>query len=309
MKKVIITGADGFIGRYLVWDFIKNNYKVYGIVRNLKKAEKVLGDIQELQLIECEMSRYEELLGNEELKQCDAVLHFAWAGVSSDESQNPKKQLENVDNSCVLMNVTKELGIRKFLYAGSLMEYEHMKAFSNGFYNVSMRNIYHVAKNTARYMLKIIANNNNITFYEVTISNVYGVGEVSKRFINTVMRNMILNKKMGLTAGEQLYDFIYIEDAARAIRLVLEKGENNRDYYIGNKSQRKLKDFVVEMREEINPQYELLFGEIPFRGVTLDYTEFDTKGIYTDCDFHPCYDFKAGVRKTIAWLKEFGINE
>ncbi len=304
MKRIIITGADGFIGRYLVFEFVKNEYEVYAIVRNLEKAKNILGDIRHLHIIQCSMDQYATLHTYSCLKKIDAVLHFAWSGVSSEESKDPQIQLENVASSCVLMNEAKQLGIKKFLYAGSLMEYEHLKAFSEGFYNVSMRNIYHVAKNTARNMLKIIANNNDIDFFEITISNVYGVGEISNRFINTAMRNMLSNKPMQFTAGEQLYDFIYIEDAANAIRLVLEKGKKNKDYYIGNIIQKKLKDFIIEMRDEINPNYELKLGEIPFRGISLNYTEFDTKGIYTDCGFEPQYDFNMGVRKTADWLKD-----
>ena len=224
MKKVLLTGANGFIGSYVLNELIQHGYYVYALIRDIKKVN-CINTSASVSYITCDMEQYLDLKNRAELKNIDAILHLAWAGVSNIEDQGYEVQLANVKYSCDLMEVARYLKIPVFLYAGSLMEFEHLKAFSENYYNVSKRNIYHVAKFSARNMLQILANNYDIIFLPITISNVYGVGEISNRLINTAIRKMLSNTPMPFTSAKQLYDFIYISDAATAIRLVLEQGK------------------------------------------------------------------------------------
>lgn len=304
MRKVILTGADGFIGRNLANELLKDDYLIYAVVRDIEKARCLMKNTERVIYISCEMKKYENLLQYSELREVEQILHFAWSGVSDTNKQGYVDQLENVKASCDLMHIGIKLGIKKFLFAGSLMEFEHKKAFESGYYKVSERNIYHVAKNTARNMLQIIANNHGINFQLITISNVYGVGEKSSRLINTAIRNMLKGQKMSFTLAEQNYDFIYIEDAVRAIKLVAEVGKSNKNYYIGNKEQRPLKNFLYELRDTVAPTVELGIGELPYKGVSLEYNEFDTNGLYDDFHFNIIYDFREGIKKTAEWIKK-----
>lgn len=302
MKKVIITGANGFIGCNLVQEMLKNNYYVYAIVRDKSLAKQKIKMDSRIYLIECDMNYYEKLLDYPELKNISIILHFAWAGVSDKYSMDYITQLNNVKCACDLQKVATQLGIKRFVFADSIMEYEHLKAFEKGFYQVSMRNTYHVAKMAARNLLQLRAANTNMEFIPIVISNIYGIGENSPRLINTAIRNLLMHKHMRFTSGEQLYDFIYISDAVRAIRMVAEKGENNKLYYIGNEEQRTLKSFLFEMRDTIAPDMELGIGEKELQGVFLDYNEIDTKGIFEDFHFKPQYTFKQGIQLTAQWI-------
>lgn len=302
MKKVMITGADGFIGRNLVQELLKNAYDVYAVVRDKASAEKMLGMDKMLHLIECDMDHYDMLLERQELKNISFVFHFAWAGVSDKYSMDYTVQLNNVKCACDLQTVVSQLGIKRIIFADSIMEYEHLKAIENGFYKVPMRNTYHVAKIAARNLLQLRAANMNMEFIPVVISNVYGIGENSPRLINTAIRSLLARRHMSFTESEQMYDFIYISDAVRAIRMAAEQGINNKLYYIGNKKQRPLKEFLMEMRDTIAPDMELGIGELTLQGISLDYSEIDTGGIFEDFGFEPQYTFTQGVRMTANWI-------
>lgn len=309
MKKAIITGADGFIGCHLVQELLDHNYEVYAIVLNVLRAKKKMKMHQKLHFIECDMNQYETLLKYSELKHAFVLFHFAWAGVSDQHSMDYVTQLNNVKCACDLQKVSVQLEIKRFVFADSIMEYEHLKAFEAGYYRVSMRNTYHVAKITARNLIQLRAANMEMEFIPVVISNVYGVGESSPRLINQTIRTLLAHKHMSFTKGEQMYDFIYISDAVHAIRLAAEKGENNKLYYIGNKEQQPLKIFLFTIRDMIAPDMELGIGEIEQKGISLTYNEIDTKGIFEDFQFEPQYTFEQGIRKTAQWIADVDTKE
>lgn len=153
-------------------------------------------------------------------------------------------------------------------------------------------------------MAKSIAVSLGIDFITATISNAYGEGEISLRFINSTLRSLLNKEKTSFTAGEQLYDFIYVTDVANAFVTIAREGKPYSNYYIGNKVQRKLKDFLLELRDCVDKNIQLGIGEIPFDGISLDYTELDVKNLYEDTSFECRVDFKEGINKTIEWLEQ-----
>jgi nucleoside-diphosphate-sugar epimerase len=62
----------------------------------------------------------------------------------------------------------------------------------------------------------------------------------------------------------------------------------------------------LELRDVVSPNTELGLGEIPFGGVTLTYNEFDIYAVMNDTGFVPEVEFKEGIRRTTAWIKENG---
>ena len=277
IKKAIVTGATGFLGGALVEELLDNEYEVVKL--NVSKLE------------------YDDIYHDS-----DVLFHFAWAGVTDDYSISWDKQLENIRYSCELMEWAAGLGIKKFVYPGSIMEYEHGKAYYHGIHPLPARHYYHVAKHSARHLLRVHADQNNIAFFPLTISNVYGYRENCKgmlnRMINKTINRMINNEKSSFTAAEQKYDFIYINDAVRAIRLVAEQGKPYKEYYIGNRNQHQLKEFLFEAERILKPKHPLGIGEIEYEGVSLDYSEFDTNSLYEDFGFEPQISFAEGVAIT-----------
>ena len=83
-----------------------------------------------------------------------------------------------------------------------------------------------------------------------------------------------------------------------------EKGIANRTYYIGSQNPKPLKEFLYELRDQINPNIEIGLGEIPFNGVSLTYNEFNVHAVKEDTGFVPTVSFAEGIQNTIEWIKE-----
>ena len=300
--KIVITGATGFVGQWVVKEYLARQDDITVLVRDLKRVPAEWDG--RVHVIQASLSDFERL-NKKDFKEdeYDLFYHFAWSGTSGMERANTELQLDNVKYTCDAVRLAAKIGCKRFVYAGSIMEYEAMQYVLKDATQPGMGNIYSTAKLTANFMAKTIAVKEGIEYINIIISNIYGKGEISTRFLNTTIRKMISNEKISMTLGEQLYDFIYVSDAAEAIVLSAEKGERNSSYYIGNTSQRPLKEYVLKMKEVLMSKSELAFGEIPFCGALLSYKEFDTYKL-EKLGFTPKITFAQGVRLVGEWMRE-----
>lgn len=101
-----------------------------------------------------------------------------------------------------------------------------------------------------------------------------------------------------------MYDFIYITDAVKAFCAIGDKGVVNRTYYIGSQQPSPLKEFIFEMRDQIDPKIEVGLGEIPYNDVSLTYNEFDIYAVEKDTDVVSKDTFAEGIRKKVARIRE-----
>lgn len=296
MKKVIITGASGFVGSYLVNEFLSNGYEVTAVVRNEKSDVSAFQKKENINIVYCELKDIQTL--KEKLSgQYDYFLHFAWESSAGQGRGNYELQLKNVEYSCNCVKVAKLLGCKRFVFAGSIMAYEAKEFVLKNGAEPTSAYIYSIAKLTASMMAKTVAVQNNIEFIDVVISNIYGVGEKSERFLNATVKKIVSGtESIDLTTCEQLYDFIYVTDAVRQIRFALEKGEGLNSYYIGNKEQFKLRQFVEKIKIALNSDVKLNFGAVEFSGAYFDYKSvIDTDSVF-NLGFVTEIDFETGVK-------------
>jgi nucleoside-diphosphate-sugar epimerase len=152
-------------------------------------------------------------------------------------------------------------------------------------------------------MAKSIAADIGIELIWGMITNAYGVGEVSPRMVNTTIRKCINGESPQFTAGTQNYDFVYVEDVAKAFYLIAEKGRPFCQYMIGSGRAGMLREFIVAIRDATSPDTPLKFGDIPFTGVNMSMQVFSTYDIEKDCGYRPEVSFEEGVKRTMDWLK------
>ena len=300
--RAIVTGATGFVGQWLVRELRANNHDVTVIVRDEKKVPAEWRN--SVEIVESALEDYGNLeKADFKYESYDVFFHFAWAGTSGQDRSNYDMQLRNVFAACESINLAKRLLCRRFLNAGSLMEYDVMKYLPQDGAEPTASYIYGISKMTADFMLKTLAVREGIEYINVIISNIYGVGENSARFLNQLLRKLICNERISLTSGEQLYDFIYVTDAVKGIVYAAQKGKNNSVYYIGNRKPQPLKKYILQAKEILNSTAELAFGEVPYSGIMLTYKEFDTKKLF-DIGFTIEVPFEKGILMTSEWIKE-----
>jgi len=122
--------------------------------------------------------------------------------------------------------------------------------------------------------------------------------------VNTTIRKIIHGEPLEFTSGTQNYDFVYIDDVARAFRLIGKNGKPFRHYLIGSSNAKPLREFVLEMKAALAPDREFRFGDVPFTGVSLSLEDYDCSLTEKDTGFKAEVAFSEGVRRTMKWLRE-----
>lgn len=304
MKKVIITGASGFIGRALVKELLCNDIEVIAILRPNSSNKERLPKNNKLQIIECELNNLISL-DDKKLLGAEVFYHLAWEGSAGVERSNERLQLLNVQFSADAVKIAKKVGCQKFVGAGSIMEKETYFATNCQGNHLGSAYIYGIAKLSAHCVTKAISAEVGIDHIWPMITNAYGVGEKSPRFINSTIRKIINKERLEFTAGTQNYDFIYIDDVARAFKLLGEKGKPFCQYILGSGNASHLRNFIEQIGQTLAPTQKLYFGDIPYTGVNLDLNEFLINNLLKDTSFKISVPFVNGIKKTYDWyLKE-----
>ncbi|MBQ3427205.1 MAG: NAD(P)-dependent oxidoreductase [Clostridia bacterium] len=301
MKNVIITGADGFVGSYTTQFFIDNGVNVLAV--DINDIPKRLGSSDRLRYVKCDISDIEKLKSVIPPDEYDTFIHFAWAGSAGPARTDYNLQMQNALTAVECMKAAKELGCKRFVCAGSIMEYEVEAAVHSQGGKPGMAYIYGMGKHIAHCMCKSVAADIGIDLVWPMITNAYGVGELSPRFVNTTLRKIINKEPLQFTAATQNYDFVYVTDVARAFYLIAQNGKPFCEYMIGSGNARPLKEFIIEMVDTNAREQSPIFGDIPFTGTNIPLGTFDSTAAETDCGFKAEISFAEGTKKTLEWLK------
>lgn len=304
MEKVIITGADGFVGSYTVRHFLDNGKTVLAL--DIGEKAKRLSPHKNLTYLQCDVTDVKAMMEMIPRGIYDTFIHFAWAGSAGPERMDYHLQMTNALNTVECLKTAKELGCSRFVCAGSIMEYEVEAAIHSQGSRPGMAYIYGMGKHIAHCMCKSVAVSIGIDLLWPMITNAYGIGEFSPRFVNTTLRKIINGEPLQFTAATQNYDFVYVSDVAKAFYLVAEKGRPFCEYMIGSGTARPLREFILEMVTSCGPEAKPLFGDVPFTGTNLPLSTFAIDALRTDCGFEIEVPFGKGTKMTMDWLKTIG---
>ncbi len=300
MKNVIVTGANGFIGKTLVKSLLEEDYHVVALDIRFDDELKNNPRIVCVNVLNKAPVEIEKVIPKIEYF---CFFHLAWVGTSGPARADYALQLNNVKLACDYVQLCKDIGCKRIIYASSINEMESYEYLQSDDIEPSGGYIYGTGKLAAHLMGETVAKMNDIEFIPVIITNIYGVGEKSARMIYTSINKLIHKEHFSFTAGYQMYDFIYLTDAINSIIAVAEKGKAFNRYYIGSGEPRPLREFLLEMRDIVDPEAEIGLGDIPFKGIDISYDQFDLKKVQRDTGYANQVSFSEGVKMTAEYIR------
>ncbi len=300
MKNAIVTGASGFIGSAVCRELLNNHISVIAIVRDRTSMAQV--ENKNLVIVEAEMCEYLSL-SDKLPENIDVFYHFAWDGAYGTILGEYEKQIENIQYTCDALKLAHKIRCKKFIMAGTINELELFQ-FHKANVNIPRKAcIYGIAKLACDFMGKTLAADWGIDFNVAIIGSCFGPGDNSKRIHNTIILNLLCGKSPVLIKGDTIHDWIYIDDVARMFLALGKRSVNMKSYYLGHRSLRRLDEIVRDVRDELNPDVELKFGEIQ-SSFNIDYSLVDLEAVYQDTGCIAESDFKHSIRLTANWLLE-----
>lgn len=299
MKNVIVTGANGFIGSTLVNNLLKNGIKVIAI--DISFASSYIPDGELVTKIESDLYEIEKLKSLIPASEYDAMYHLAWTGVNGPDKANPTIQLNNIQLGINCANLSKALGVKKFLCAGTVAE----QAVNSLPYLTKTNGgmMYGVAKHCAHIMLENYCKNIEQNFVWMQFSNIYGVGNKTGNLVSYTLGELMAGKEATFGPAIQPYDFIYIDDLMEAVYRLGAYETKEATYYIGSGSPRLLKEYLIQIGELSGFEDKVCIGIRPDDGIKYEFSMFNIDTLRKDIGEYVTVSFEDGIKKTIEWMK------
>lgn len=297
MNKVIITGADGFIGKNLVAKLLLLNIEVYAIVYPTSKVYEGRSE-KNLHVFYIDLISLLNQTDNFP-KDIDVMFHLAWIGVRPEMRDDLHEQMKNIEVSLNCMTLASLLGIKKVIFPGSTNEFVKSIKPINRESLPSPGNAYGAVKVAIRYLCIDYARKHEINFIYAIISGIYAADRRDNNVIFYTIDCLINKKKPSLTKLEQLVDYVYIDDAIDALLAIGENGKREAVYAIGHGDNWPLIKYIKIIHQKIDASLPLGIGDIPYPSEILPNSCIDLKDLKDDTGFEPKISFEDGISLVI----------
>lgn len=303
IQTAVVTGPTGAIGIALCEKLLRENVTVYAVCRPGSSRIKDLPKAAALHVVECDAKELATLPQKMEGVSVDAFFHFAWAHTIGQGRNDMPAQIENIQSAIDAVRAAKALGCQVFLGAGSQAEYGRVEGLLKSDTPAFPENGYGMAKLCAGQMSRVEAKALDIDHVWVRILSVYGPHDGPMTMISGTIRKLLAGERPALTAGIQRWDYLYAGDAADAFYLAACHGRNGAVYPLGSGQAMPLKDYIIQMRDAIDPALPLGLGEVPYGPLQVMHLQADISALQADTGFAPKTPFAEGIRRTMDWVK------
>lgn len=260
--KVVITGATSFIGVHLIQEWLKEDCEIFAVVRPNSANIKHLVNDDRIHIVEKDMKEYYTLANV--IDDADCFYHLAWEGARAPYRDDKNMQVNNYNCTLDAFDSAIKMGCKFFLGSGSQAEYGITDGLVDENYPCNPNTEYGKEKLHAYTTLTEKARETGMRFVWTRIFSVYGKYDYPKTLIMSAIDKMKRNEPIEMTPCTQLWDYLNVEDAARAMKYFALTDCQNGVYNIASGDYKPLKEFVEEIKRVLNSSSELIFGAIPY---------------------------------------------
>lgn len=297
--KVIVTGANGFIGSSLIKRLVSNEVEVIAVDLSFEGNHLPHSEF----ITQIQSSVDAGLVEKIPVRQYDVFYHLAWRGVNGADKADPAVQLANIQMAVDCANICKQLNVQKLLCAGTVAE---NATFSlSDLEKTSGGMMYGVAKHSCRLILEDYCKYIGQQFVWMQFSNIYGVGNRTGNLVSYTLGELLAGREATFGPALQPYDFIYVEDLIEAVYRLGCNETKKAFYYIGSGSPRILKDYLHRIGELAGCVDKIGVGVRPDDGIKYTMDMFDNSVLVQTIGDYVSTDFDSGINQTIDWLKSF----
>lgn len=269
MKKILITGAAGFVGSHLTRRLVKEGYRV-GIIERKEADFWRIGDLAD-KIYACEVDLRDFGRLREAVREFkpEAVVHLVVYYAVQHRPEELSLMLgTNVIATMNMLEAAREFGACLFINTSTCFVYGETDTPLNENAPLAPINLYALTKVQAEQACAFYASKYGLQTVTCRIFPPYGSDDHERRMIPSVIRSFLKGEPLLLTTGKQQWDFTYIGDVVEAyVRLlhVQEFSTAHEIFNIGTGTAVSVRDVVLRIKELIGSDRELEWGTVPHR--------------------------------------------
>jgi UDP-glucose 4-epimerase len=301
--RCLVTGASGHLGSYLTERLVKEGARVTVLVRpqsDLWRLESVLGRVE---VLRAELSDIRAVANEIEAAQPETVFHLAWGGVTSAFKDSPEQITRNVTDSLELFQIVQRAGCRVWVGLGSQAEYGPHGGVLTEATPAHPQTAYGLGKLCVGLLTKKLCELAGMRYIWLRLLATYGPKDDERHLLPATINQLLGGARPALTAGEQLWDYLYVEDAAEAIYMAALDSKAQGVFNLGSGESVSVRSILERLRDMIDPSLPLGFAEIaypPDQSMRLS-TSIDR--LRSATRWTPQVSLNEGLRRTIEWHK------
>ncbi|MBL6469596.1 MAG: dTDP-glucose 4,6-dehydratase [Mogibacterium sp.] len=311
--KILVTGAAGFIGSNFVFH-MRKAHPEYDIIAldsltyagNLETLAPVMEE-DYFTFVRCDITDRDGVRKVFEEHHPDVVVNFAAESHVDRSIEDPGVFLRtNILGTQVLMDACREFGIRRFHQVGTDEVYgdlplDRPDLFFTEDLPLQASSPYSASKASADLLAMAYHRTYGLPVTISRCSNNYGPYQFPEKLIPLMIANALADKPLPVYGtGENVRDWLYVEDHCRAIDMILENGKVGEVYNIGGHNERSNLDVVKTILKQLGKPESLITFVGDRKGHDLRYA-IDPSKIHGELGWLPETKFDDGIRQTIDW--------
>ncbi len=297
--RCLVTGAAGFLGSHLLARLLENGDTVTALLRPTSNPWRIQQLLPQVEVIHCDLADTANIGERLKAARPEVVYHLAWVGGSSGRHQNDLTQIEdNLPASVALLRKAAEAGARRWIGCGSAAEYGLVDGPVSEAAVPHPHTLYGITKYALCLMTAKMCALLGLEYLWARPFAVYGPQDNPRGLIAFATQTLLRGERPSLTAGEQLWDYLFVEDAARAL-VRLASAPVDGIFNIASGEADSLRSLVERIRDLIDPALPLGFGEIAYPPDQLMRLQADVSKLRRLANWAPQVSLNEGLRRVI----------
>lgn len=297
MRKIVLTGASGFIGSAVLKQLVKDGNQAVVLARKESKQDRI-------EMLSGYHTIYYEDFGRQELidvlaaHKPDAFIHLAWKGVGGKDRNEAFQITDNLPLTVHAVELASAVGCRHWIGIGSQAEYGNPNCKVAETAPTNPTTLYGKAKLASCWASLGLAESLGMKGSWIRVFSTYGMSDEPTWFIPYIISEIRQGKTPKLTKCEQLWDYLYIDDAARAILSVLYEGLTG-IYNIGSGQAIPLKSVVELIKEALKSPVNVDYSAVPYKDDQVMHLEADISKIKQLSGWTPEITIEQGIERLV----------
>jgi nucleoside-diphosphate-sugar epimerase len=293
--RILLTGATGFIGSRAATALLAAGHDVHALVRGAHATLPAGVAVERADLMDVGAVR--DVV---ERLRPEACVPLAWYAVPG-KYLHARENLDHLSASLSLIDALRVAGCRRIVTAGTCFEYQTDLGYLSEASPTAPRFLYSAAKHALYEVTREACRLAGSSHAHLRFFYQYGPGEADARLVPSVLRTLLRGEEARVTAGEQVRDFLHVDDVASAIRVVTEstvEGAVN----VGSGVPITVRALVEAIAQACGRPDLVRFGALPYREgdppfVCADVTKLKGLGWAPSIPLHRGLDEMAALRR------------